>query len=115
MNESPSWQHEIQSGIEHMISLGDIICISDTSGSIISLNSKGDKQRTQSHGDVDRLANSVDGGYFAIAKTDGTLLLSSKSGEILQESFADPEDVETISQICFRPDGILLALSLIHI
>ena len=109
LNESPSWQHEIQSGIEHMISLRDIICISDTSGSIIFLNSKGDKQRTQSHGDVDRLANSVDGGYLAIAKTDGTLLLSSKSGEILQESFADPEDVETISQICFRSDGILLA------
>ena len=109
LNESPSWQHEIQSGIEHMISLGDIICISETSGSIIFLNSKGDKQTTQSHGDVDCLVNSVDGGYFAIAKTDGTLLLSSKSGEILQESFADPEDVETISQICFRSDGILLA------
>ena len=109
LNESPSWQHEIQSGIEHMISLRDIICISDTSGSIIFLNSNGDKQRTQSHGDVDRLANSFDGGYLAIAKTDGTLLLSSKSGEILQESFADPEDVETISQICFRSDGILLA------
>ena len=30
LNESPSWQHEIQSGIEHMISLGDTICISDT-------------------------------------------------------------------------------------
>ena len=109
LNESPSWQHEIQSGIEQMISLGDIICISETSGSIIFLNSKGDKQTTQSHGDVDRLANSVDGGYLAIAKTDGTLLLSSKSGEILQESFADLEDVETISQICFRSDGILLA------
>ena len=109
INESPSWQHEIQSGIEHMISLRDVICISDTSGSIIFLNSKGDKERTQSHGDVNRLAHSVDGNYFAIAKTDGTLLLSSKSGEILQESFSDPEDVETISQICFRSDGILLA------
>ncbi len=109
MNESPSWQHEIQSGIEHMISLGKMICISDTSGSIIFLNSKGNKERTQSHGDVNRLAHSVDGSYLAIAKTDGTLLLSSKSGEILQESFADPEDIETISQICFRSDGILLA------
>ena len=27
----------------------------------------------------------------------------------MQESFADAEDVETISQICFRSDGILLA------
>lgn len=109
LNKSPNWQYQIQSGIEHMISIGDKICISDTSGLIIFLNSKGDKERTQSHGDVNRLANSIDGKNLAIANTDGTLILSSISGEFLQESFADSEDVETISQICFRSDGILLA------
>ena len=109
LTDSLNWHHEIQSGIEHMAQLEDLICVSDTSGSIIFLNFKGDEVRNQSHGDVNQLAHSVDGRYLAIAKTDGTLLLSSKTGEILQESFADPEDVETISQICFRSDGILLA------
>ena len=109
LTDSLNWHHEIQSGIEHMAQLEDLICVSDTSGSIIFLNFKGDEVRTQSHGDVNQLAHSVDGRYLAIAKTDGTLLLSSKNGEILQESFADAEDVETISQICFRSDGILLA------
>lgn len=109
LTDSLNWHHEIQSGIEHMAQLEDLICVSDTSGSIIFLNFKGDEVRTQSHGDVNQLAHSVDGRYLAIAKTDGTLLLSSKTGEILQESFADAEDVETISQICFRSDGILLA------
>ena len=109
LTDSINWHHEIQSGIEHMAQLEDLICVSDTSGSIIFLNFKGDEVRTQSHGDVNQLAHSVDGRYLAIAKTDGTLLLSSKTGEILQESFADAEDVETISQICFRSDGILLA------
>ena len=109
LTDSLNWHHEIQSGIEHMAQLEDLICVSDTSGSIIFLNFKGDEVRNQSHGDVNQLAHSVDGRYLAIAKTDGTLLLSSKTGEILQESFADAEDVETISQICFRSDGILLA------
>lgn len=109
LTDSLNWHHEIQSGIEHMARLEDLICVSDTSGSIIFLNFKGDEVRTQSHGDVNQLAHSVGGRYLAIAKTDGTLLLSSKTGEILQESFADAEDVETISQICFRSDGILLA------
>ena len=109
LTDSLNWHHEIQSGIEHMAQLEDLICVSDTSGSIIFLNFKGDEVRTQSHGDVNQLAHSVGGRYLAIAKTDGTLLLSSKTGEILQESFADAEDVETISQICFRSDGILLA------
>ncbi len=109
LTDSLNWQYEIQSGIEHMAKLEDLICVSDTSGSIIFLNFKGDEVKTQSHGDVNQLAHSVDGRYLAIAKTDGTLLISSKNGEILQESIADPEDVETISQVCFRSDGILLA------
>jgi len=108
-NESPIWQFELPSGVEQMISLGDSICICDTSGLVVVLNSEGEKVSTQSHDDVNRLSHSSDGSNFAIAKTDGTLLISNMSGEILQESPADSEDVETISQICFRPDGVLLA------
>ncbi len=92
-----------------MIPLGDIICISDASGLFVSLNSDGELVKTQSYGDVNRLTKSDDGNFFAIAKTDGDLLILNKSREIRHESFADNEDVETISQICFRPDNILLA------
>ena len=108
-HDSLSWQYEIPSGIEHIIPLGDIICISDSSGLLVFLNSDGVEVKTQSHGDVNRLTQSNDGNFFAIAKTDGTLLILDKSREIRHESFADNEDVETISQICFRPDNILLA------
>ena len=108
-HDSLSWQYEIPSGIEHIIPLGDIICISDSSGLLVFLNSDGVEVKTQSHGDVNRLTQSNDGNFFAIAKTDGTLLILDKSREIRHESFADNEDVETISQICFRMDKILLA------
>ena len=108
-HDSLSWQYEVPSGIEHMIPLGDLICVSDTSGLFVFLNSDGEEVKTQSHGDVNRLTQSDDGNFFAIAKTDGTLLILNKSREIRHESFADNEDVETISQICFRPDNILLA------
>ena len=108
-HDSPSWQYEVPSGIEHMIPLGDIICISDTSGLFVFLNLDGEEVNKQSHGDVNRLTQSDDGNFFAIAKTDGTLLILNKSREIRHESFADIEDVETISQICFRADNILLA------
>ena len=71
-----------------MAQLEDLICVSDTSGSIIFLNFKGDEVRTQSHGDVNQLAHSVDGDVgLAIAKTDGSLLLSSKSREIRARIF----------------------------
>ena len=108
-HDSLSWQYEVPSGIEHMIPLGDLICVSDTSGLFVFLNSDGEEVKTQSHGDVNRLTQSDDGNFFAIAKTDGTLLILNKSREIRHESFADNEDVETISQICFRMDKILLA------
>ena len=108
-HDSLSWQYEIPSGIEHIIPLGDIICISDSSGLLVFLNSDGVEVKTQSHGDVNRLTQSNDGNFFAIAKTDGTLLILDKSREIRHESFADNQDVETISQICFRMDKILLA------
>ena len=36
-HDSPSWQYEVPSGIEHMIPLGDIICISETSGLFVFL------------------------------------------------------------------------------
>ena len=46
LTDSLNWHHEIQSGIEHMAQLEDLICVSDTSGSIIFLNFKGDEVRT---------------------------------------------------------------------
>ena len=47
-----------------MIPLGDIICISDTSGLFVFLNSDGKEINTQSHGDVNRLTQSDDGELF---------------------------------------------------
>ena len=46
---------------------------------------------------------------FSQSQKRWKFIILNKSREIRHESFADIEDVETISQICFRADNILLA------
>ncbi|MEC9351084.1 MAG: hypothetical protein VX482_03015, partial [Candidatus Thermoplasmatota archaeon] len=104
----PLWVTEFESGIENLAPLGDAICFCDASGMLVVISPEGETLSSQSHGDITQLTGSDDGSSIAIAMTDGTLRICSKSGEILQESSADSDDVETISQICFRPDGVLL-------
>tara|TARA_B100001750_G_scaffold244010_1_gene260413 strand:+ start:4116 stop:5624 length:1509 start_codon:yes stop_codon:yes gene_type:complete len=104
----PLWVTEVESGIENLAPLGDAICFCDASGMLVVISPEGETLSSQSHGDITQLTGSDDGSSIAIAMTDGTLRICSKSGEILQESSADSDDVETISQICFRPDGVLL-------
>ena len=55
------------------------------------------------------MAGSADGATTAVGLTNGTLILSDALVEVVQESPADADDIETISHLVFRPDGVLLA------
>ena len=73
------------------------------------IDSEGEVSGSKSYGEVQRLAGSADGATTAVGLTNGTLILSDALAEVVQESPADADDIETISHLVFRPDGVLLA------
>ncbi len=109
LDKIPMWEINVTSGIDNFVFSGVFGYFSDSNGEVVVIDSEGNQIYSQFHEDVNRLAASEDGDLFAIAKTDGTLIISTPSNELLQNSSADESDIETISQICFRQDGVLLA------
>ena len=105
----PTWKLNVTSGIDNFVFSGVYGFFSDSKGEVVVIDSEGKQIYSQFHEDVNQLAASKDGDLFAIAKTDGTLIISTPSNDLLQNSSADESDIETISQICFRQDGVLLA------
>ena len=105
----PLWSVEIAAGCEILAASGGSVIVVDAAGGVTRIDSEGEVSGSKSYGEVQRLAGSADGATTAVGLTNGTLILSDALAEVVQESPADADDIETISHLVFRPDGVLLA------
>ena len=107
-HNEPLWSHPMESGCEAVAASSDYTVASDGIGRLIALAADGSEVAEAEFGHVTSLTCSPDG-VCAAALEDGRLLLLGPTLEVLHDSPAAEDDVETVSCMAFRPDGVLLA------
>jgi hypothetical protein len=106
-NNEPLWNHPLESGCETVTTSPFRAVVADGSGQLISLAEDGRKVAQAEVGHVISLTCSPDG-ICAAALEDGRLLLLGPALEVLHDSPVIEDDVETISGMAFRQDGVLM-------
>lgn len=106
-NNEPLWIHPLESGCEVVTASSFHAVVADGSGRLVSLAEDGSKVAQAEVGHVISLTCAPDG-VCAAALEDGRLLLLGPALEVLHDSPAAEDDVETISGMAFRHDGVLL-------
>ena len=101
------WGHPLESGCEAVTASSFRAVVADGTGRIISLADDGSEVAQAEFGHVTSLTCSAEG-VCAAALEDGRLLLLGPALEVLYDSPAADDDVETISCMAFRHDGVLL-------
>ena len=107
-HKEPLWNHPLESGCEAVAASLDCTMVVDGIGRLIALAADGSEVAEAEFGHVTSLTCSPEG-VCAAALEDGRLLLLGPTLEVLHDSPAAEDDVETVSCMVFRPDGILLA------
>ena len=107
-HKEPLWSHPLESGCEAVAASLDCTMVVDGTGRLIALAADGSEVAEAEFGHITSLTCSPEG-VCAAALEDGRLLLLGPTLEVLHNSPAAEDDVETISCMTFRPDGILLA------
>ncbi len=105
----PLWLVEIDAGSEILTPSGDAMLVSDGAGGVTRIDSSGKVVGRKVFGEVHRMAGSADGRANAVGLRDGTLVIFDDCAQLLHESVASEDDIETISHLAFRSDGVLLA------
>ncbi len=105
----PLWLVEIDAGSEILTSSGQDFLVSDGAGGVTRVTSSGERIGRREYGEVHRMAGSFDGKTNAVGLRDGSLVIFDDCGEVLHESLGSEDDIETISHLAFRSDGVLLA------
>ncbi len=102
------WTFSLDSGVEFLGKLPDTLVLVDSSGYFYTINEKGELIEKKNIGEVSKMSISSDGVLIALGLTNGTLIILDNLGNVLQKSLGPDDDVETISNLEFRSDGILL-------
>lgn len=105
----PLWLVEIDGGSEILVRSGEAVLVSDGAGGVTRVTASGGPIGRKVYGEVHRMAGSADGLVNAVGLRDGSLVIFNDCGETLHESPASEDDIETISHLAFRSDGVLLA------
>ena len=103
----PRWSHPVESGCETMVASAGHVVVADGSGCLTVLSTDGSEVAKSHVGHTTGLAG-AENGICAVALEDGRLLILGPKLEVLHDSPAAEDDVETISCMVFRSDGILL-------
>ena len=106
-HSEPRWSYPLESGCETMTTSAAHVVVADGSGYLTVLATDGSETAKLHVGHPTGLASAQDG-TCAIALEDGRLLVLGPKLEVLQDSPAAEDDVETISCMTFRSDGILV-------
>ena len=106
-HSEPRWSYPLESGCESMTTSAAHVVVADGSGYLTVLATDGSETAKLHVGHPTGLASAQDG-TCAIALEDGRLLVLGPKLEVLQDSPAAEDDVETISCMTFRSDGILV-------
>ena len=101
------WDHPLESGCEAVTASSFRAVVADGTGRIISLADDGSEVAQAEFGHVTSLTCSAEG-VCAASLEDGRLLLLGPALEVLYDSPAAEDDVETISCMAFRHDGVLM-------
>lgn len=102
------WTVDVAAGCEIIVGSGDGVLLADGAGAVSHISSEGEILGREVHGEVTGLASNADGSVTAIAFSDGRLLIIDQNGGTLHDSAAADDDVETISRMEFRHDGVLM-------
>lgn len=106
-NNNPLWNYPLESGCEALTASPFRAVVADGSGRLVSLTEDGSQVTQAELGHVISLICSPDG-VCAAALEDGSLLILGPELEVLHNSPAAEDDVEVISGMAFRHDGVLL-------
>ena len=106
-HSEPRWSYPLESGCAAMAPSAAHVVVADGSGYLTVLATDGSEAAKLHVGHPTGLASAQDG-TCAIALEDGRLLVLGPKLEVLQDSPAAEDDVETISCMTFRSDGILV-------
>ena len=99
--------HIPNSGCEIIVVSGVNFLVSDGSDSLYCFNPIGELQWEKKIGHITHISSSLDG-YSAIALENGSIIILDQSGNILHDSPAPVDDIETVSCMAFRQDNILV-------
>ena len=101
------WEYDIESGCEMICSHPNGVLVADSSNRLLLISEQGtllDSVECNSPVSI----NCSEGGFCAVASEDGSILILNSSLEIIHESKAAADDVETVSCMEFRSDDVLM-------
>tara|TARA_Y100001970_G_scaffold128347_2_gene158506 strand:+ start:13544 stop:15004 length:1461 start_codon:yes stop_codon:yes gene_type:complete len=102
------WSMSLDSGIEFLGKSEETLILFDGAGYLNRINKKGNLIDKIKIGELSKVSFSKDGKLIAISLTNGTLIILDNLGNILQNSSPPNDDIETISNLEFRSDEILI-------
>lgn len=104
----PLWEYEIKSGCEIICQHPEGVLVADSSNRLLLISPDGSLLESVECKLPETIACSKDG-TCAVASEDGSVLVLNASLEILYHSPAAADDVEMVSCMAFRSDGVLMA------
>ena len=102
------WNHDLKSGCEIISLCGSNILVAGSNGILFKFNNNGEIIWSKEFGEISNICSNQKGDISAIALENGNLLIIDDFGEIISESTAPLDDIETISSMVFRTDDILV-------
>jgi|TARA_B100001105_G_C22372252_1_gene435616 hypothetical protein len=106
--ESLVWSVEVEAGCDLMVAAGEDIVLADGAGAVWRILPNGEVLRKNTIGEITHLCSSNDGEVVGIGLSDGRVVMMDSSENILQDSLAADDDIETISAMSFRSDNTLI-------
>lgn len=101
------WKYDIESGCEMIFSHPNGVLVADSSNMLLLISAQGVLLGSISCNSPVAF-NCSEGGLCAVASEDGSILILNASLEIIHESKAAADDVETVSCMEFRSDDVLM-------
>ena len=108
ISDSPKNLH-LSSGCEILIASGSDFLVSDGSGILYRFNHIGELLWQKEIGQVTHISSNSEGTFLAVALESGGVMILNNNGDILHDSPASLDDIETISCMVFRKDVLVVA------
>lgn len=107
LHSKPLWEYGIESGCEMICAHPDGVLVADSSDRLLLISPQGGLLASIECKSPVAITHSTDG-VCAAALEDGSILILDSSLRILHESPAAADDIETVSCMAFRRDGVLM-------
>ena len=101
------WEYDIESGCEMICAHPDGVLVADSSNRLLLISREGSLLTSTDCKLPEAIACSKEGNC-AVALDDGSVLMMNSALELLHDTPAAADDVETVSCMSFRDDGVLM-------